>query len=116
MFYFTSPGDGVRVQFYNGVRPMIPDMIHWNNDRNEATWLNEGCSELAMELNNRRYPGQDSVYDVGGSEYAYLDRPDTQLNNWPEVSQTGSAAPHYGASYLFMSYFLDRLAKTRRRR
>ncbi len=27
------------------------------------------------------------------------------------MSQTGSAAAHYGASYLFMSYFLDRFGE-----
>ncbi|MCU0520316.1 MAG: immune inhibitor A [Anaerolineae bacterium] len=113
MFYIhLDKGTELGDAFYNGVLAHeFQHMIHWNNDRNEATWLNEGCSELAMELNNRRYTGLGSVYDVGGSEYAYLDRPDTQLNNWPEVSQTGSAAPHYGASYLFMSYFLDRFGE-----
>jgi immune inhibitor A len=99
--------------FYNGVLAHeFQHMIHWNNDRNETTWLNEGCSELAMEINNRTYPGGPGRYDVGGSEYAYLDDPDTQLNTWPEVGETGSAAPHYGASYLFMSYFLDRFGET----
>ena len=113
MFYihvdrWTEIGD----PFYNGVLAHeFQHMIHWNNDRNETTWLNEGCSELAMALNDRTYPEGPGRYDVGGSEYAYLDQPDTQLNTWPEVSQTGSAAPHYGASYLFMSYFLDRFGE-----
>jgi hypothetical protein len=40
-----------------------------------------------------------------------LDQPDTQLTTWPEVNLTGSAAPHYGAAYLFMSYFLDRFGE-----
>jgi len=113
MFYIhLDKGMQVGDPFYNGVLAHeFQHMIHWNNDRNEATWLNEGCSELAMELNNRTYPGRTSMYDVGGSEYAYLDQPDTQLNTWPEVSQTGSAAAHYGASYLFMSYFLDRFGE-----
>lgn len=113
MFYIhLDKGTQVGDPFYNGVLAHeFQHMIHWNNDRNEATWLNEGCSELAMELNNRTYSGGTSAYDVGGSEFAYLDRPDTQLNTWPEVSQTGSAAAHYGASYLFMSYFLDRFGE-----
>ena len=25
-------------------------MVHWNNDRNEETWVNEGMSELAQEV------------------------------------------------------------------
>lgn len=113
MFYIhvdksTEIGD----PFYNGVLAHeFQHMIHWYNDRNETTWLNEGCSELAMELNNQSYPGGTGTYDVGGSEFAYLDNPDTQLNTWPEVDQTGSASAHYGAAYLFTSYFLDRFGE-----
>jgi immune inhibitor A len=113
MFYIhIDRGMRIGDPFYNGVLAHeFQHMIHWYNDRNETTWLNEGCSELAMELNNRRHPDGPGLYDVGGSEYAYLDRPDTQLTTWPEVSQTGSAAPHYGAAYLFVSYFLDRFGE-----
>lgn len=113
MFYIhVDRGSEVGDPFYNGVLAHeFQHMIHWHNDRNEATWLNEGCSELAMELNNRTYPEGTGRYDVGGSEYAYLTDPDTQLNTWPEVGQTGSASPHYGAAYMFMSYFLDRFGE-----
>ena len=98
--------------FYNGVLAHeFQHMIHWYNDRNETTWMNEGCSELAMELNESMYQGDRGSYDVGGSEYAYLDNPDTQLTTWPEVDITGAASAHYGASYLFMSYFLDRFGE-----
>jgi hypothetical protein len=61
-----------------------------------------------MELNNRTYPEGRGIYDVGGSEYAYLSQPDTQLNTWPDVGSSGSSSSHYGGSYLFMAYFLDR--------
>ncbi len=113
MFYIhIDKGTSVGDPFYNGVLAHeFQHMIHWNNDRNETTWMNEGCSELAMELNSRTYTQDPSAYDVGGSEYAYLDEPDTQLNTWPEVDLTGAAAPHYGASYLFLSYFLDRFGE-----
>lgn len=113
MFYIhVERSSEVGDAFYNGVLAHeFQHMIHWNNDRNETTWLNEGCSELAMELNDRSYPGGRGTYDVGGSEYAYLDEPDTQLNTWPELDVTGAAAPHYGAAYLFMSYFLDRFGE-----
>ncbi len=109
MFYINIDNVTIGDDFYNGVLAHeFQHMIHWNNDRNEATWLNEGCSELAMELNNRAYPGGN--YDVGGSEYAYLRRPDTQLTTWPEGS-AGDASPNYGGSYLFMSYFLDQFGE-----
>ena len=72
-------------------------MIHWYQDRNEATWINEGLSELAAFING---------YDIGGFDYLYAQEPDLQLNDWPNESQ--DTAPHYGASFLFIAYFLDR--------
>lgn len=72
-------------------------MIHWNNDRNEDTWVNEGFSELAAFLNG---------YDPGGFDYLFSIEPDIQLNDWPFNPDDRSA--HYGSSFLFMAYFLDR--------
>ncbi len=110
MFYINIDNITIGDDFYNGVLAHeFQHMIHWNNDSNEDTWLNEGCSELAMELNNRAYPG--GHYDVGGSEYSYLRRPDTQLNSWPEGT-AGSASANYGGAYLFVSYFLDRFGES----
>ena len=74
-------------------------MIHWFRDRNESSWVNEGFSELAVFLNG---------YEVG-SEYSYIINPDLQLNDWPNFS--GGTAPHYGASFLFFTYFLDRFGQ-----
>jgi hypothetical protein len=74
-------------------------MIHWYQDRNEASWVNEGFSELAVLLNG---------YEVG-SEYSYIINPDIQLNDWP--NDYSSTSPHYGASYLFLTYFLDRFGE-----
>ena len=109
MFYINIDNVTIGDDFYNGVLAHeFQHMIHWNNDRNETTWLNEGCSELAMELNRRAHP--EGNYSVGGSEYAYLRRPDTQLTSWPE-GVAGDASPNYGAAYLFMSYFLDRFGE-----
>lgn len=71
-------------------------MIHWNLDRNEETWLNEGFSELASYLNG---------YDPGSAAYSFASDPDIQLNYWPEFGET---YVHYGSSYLFVSYILDR--------
>ncbi|MFP4343913.1 MAG: hypothetical protein ACLFU8_04370 [Anaerolineales bacterium] len=105
MFYINIDNVRVASDFYNGVLAHeFQHMIHWYNDRNEETWLNEGCSELAMALNERGSPGN---YDVGGSDIAYLYSTDTQLTSWPEGT-AGDASANYGGSYLFMSYFLDR--------
>lgn len=110
MFYINIQNVTVGDDFYNGVLAHeFQHMIHWYNDQNEETWLNEGCSELATELNARTYdvPG---TYDVGGSDYAYLMHPDTQLTTWPEGT-AGDASANYGAAYLFVAYFLDRFGE-----
>ena len=71
-------------------------MIHWNLDRNEESWLNEGFSELASFING---------YDPGSSPFVFASNPDIQLNTWPDY---GESYPYYGSSYLFVSYILDR--------
>ena len=72
-------------------------MIHWNLDRNEDTWLNEGFAELAALLNG---------YYEGGFDTRYARNPDIQLTDWPEDDRATIA--HYGGSFLFVTYFLDR--------
>ena len=72
-------------------------MIHWYRDRNESTWLNEGFSELAAQLNGVR---------TSGFEYSYAHNPDIQLNAWPDPADSNTL-PHYCAAYLFVAYFLD---------
>ncbi len=76
-------------------------MIHWNQDLNEEIWLNEGFSDLAAFLNG---------YRIGGHDRLYIFDPDLQLNDWP--GDTKEAAPHYGASFLFTAYFLDRFGES----
>lgn len=75
-------------------------MIHWYRDRNEESWVNEGFSELASFLNG---------YGVGGHDSSYTDNPDMQLNDWP--NDPDARTPNYGASFLFMTYFLDRFGE-----
>jgi hypothetical protein len=72
-------------------------MIHWHLDRNETSWINEGFAELSAFLNG---------YDPGGFDYYFIGNPDYQLNDWPNVEDTG---PSYGSAFLFVTYFLDRL-------
>jgi hypothetical protein len=76
-------------------------MIHWYQDRNESSWLNEGFSELAAFLNG---------YDAGGFDYLYSSNPDLQLNDWP--NDPNATSPHYGAAFLFVTYFLDRFGES----
>jgi len=72
-------------------------MIHWDLDRNEDTWLDEGFADLAAQLNG---------HGVGGADYIFALNPDVTLYNWSyEGEESGG---HYGQAFLFMSYFLDR--------
>lgn len=71
-------------------------MIHWNTDRNESSWINEGLSELATLLNG---------YVHTGFIYQYASNPDHQLNDWPNHDNT---TPYYGAAFSFVTYFLER--------
>ena len=75
-------------------------MIHWHQDRNEETWVNEGLSELATALNGM---------DPGNARNLYLAKPDLQLDGWGDTPS--DSLPNYGASYLFMQYFLDRFGE-----
>ena len=71
-------------------------MIHWNVHRDREVWVDEGCAEIAMYLNG---------YDPGGSDVSFTLSPDTQLNAWDDTSK---AIQHYGASYMFLRYGMDR--------
>lgn len=78
----------------------LQHMIQWNQDRNEEVWLNEGFSELAVFLNG---------YYRGGFDRIFTRRPDVQLNDWP--NDQDATTPNYGASFLFVTYFLDRFGE-----
>ncbi len=117
--YFTSVDDYPRaVQGYSNERKIIyinvqaappgtlgyyailahefEHMIHWNTNRQEQTWIKEGAAEEATEAAN---------LGGGNSVRAFEAASDTQLNAWADGHD--DVAPHYGASYLFLSYFLE---------
>ncbi|MEA3349812.1 MAG: immune inhibitor A, partial [Chloroflexota bacterium] len=100
-FVFNADNVSFSEEFTLGVLAHeFQHMIHWYRDRNESTWLNEGFSELAAFING---------YDVGGFDYAYTNEPDLQLNDWP--NDQDATSPHYGAAFLFVTYFLDRFGE-----
>ncbi|MBL7201278.1 MAG: immune inhibitor A [Anaerolineae bacterium] len=100
MFYISMDAMAPGTDLYDGVLAHeFQHMIHWATDRNEETWVNEGCSELAAYLNG---------HDPGGFEWAFASNPDVQLTTWAEL---GSAASHYGNSYLYMAYFMGRFGE-----
>ncbi len=101
MFLFNADNTFLGEDFTYGVLAHeFQHMIHWNLDLNETSWLNEGSSELAAFLNE---------YDPGGFDWLYINEPDLQLNDWP--NDQNATTPHYGAGFLFMTYFLDRFGE-----
>jgi hypothetical protein len=100
-FFLNADNAGLDEDFTYGVLAHeFQHMIHWYHDRNEETWLSEGFSVLASYLNG---------YDTGGFDYAFLMEPSTQLNYWPD--NNASTAADYGASFLFVEYFLERFGE-----
>ncbi len=101
IFVFNADNSPLNsVYTYGVLSHEFQHLIHWYRDRNESSWINEGFSELATLL---------SGYDPGGWDYSYVNQPDLQLNDWP--NDNTATGPHYGASFLFLSYFLDRMGE-----
>ncbi len=97
MFLMNSDNVDLGEEYiYGTMAHEFQHMIHWYRDRNEESWMNEGFSVLAEFLNG---------YDTGGFDYLYVSNPDLQLTDWPEPPDS---TPHYGESFLFLAYFLDR--------
>ena len=101
MFLFNSDNTDLGDEFTYGVLAHeFQHMIHWYQDRNETSYLNEGFSEVAAFLNG---------YNVGGFDWLYSRDPDLQLNDWP--NDPNATTPHYGAGFLYLTYFLDRFGE-----
>ncbi len=97
MFVFNADNmDLGSTETYSVLAHEFQHMIHWNLDRNETSWMNEGFSVLAEFLN-----GYSPYFD-----YAYITHPDLNLTDW--LPDPGANGPHYGESFLFLDYFLDR--------
>jgi immune inhibitor A len=90
---------GVSAQSYDTVLAHeFQHMVHWYTDRNEETWVNEGLSEFAQDV-----AGFGPTITFSRD---FIRVPDTQLNSWG-IGSAGNNA-HYGAAYLFMTYFAQR--------
>ena len=73
-------------------------MIQNASDRNDVSWMGEGFAEVGAFLNG---------YGVGGHDWGYVQNPDLQLNTWVNNDSPDFGA-HYGQSFLYLAYFLDR--------
>jgi hypothetical protein len=76
-------------------------MIQFPTDRNDVSWISEGFAEVGVFLNG---------YNTGGADFLYIQNPDLQLNTWADNSSPDFSA-HYGSSFLYLTYFLDRFGK-----
>ncbi len=85
--------------YYGTLVHELQHLFQWNLDKNEATWLNEGLSQLA-EL----YAGLETALPD-----AYLAQPDTRLDQWEYDEDIIDA--HYANSYLFAVYLWDQLGE-----
>lgn len=83
--------------YYGTLVHEIQHLIQWHVDPNEATWLNEGLSQLA-EI----YLGLDTA-----DTYYYMRQPDIRLNTWAYEEEVVDA--HYGGAYLFSVYLWEQL-------
>lgn len=72
-------------------------MIHWWARPSDPSWVNEGMSVLAQQING---------LSTNGLERAYFNAPQTPLvNGWTDNAQANM--PRYGAGYAFMDYFFE---------
>jgi immune inhibitor A len=102
MFYLSADYIDLGEEYASSVLAHeFQHMIHWNVDRNESSWINEGLSELAVDLNG---------FKTGGFSNIFSANPNIQLNFWPGNDQ-GDSTPHYGASYLFVKYLYERFGE-----
>ena len=97
MFYVSIDGEIPGTPEYNStLAHEFQHMIHWNQHPVDLSWTNEGMSMLAEHING---------FSVGGVDLAFMQTPDTQLNDW--ASNINQDIAHYGAGYLFMDYFAE---------
>jgi len=100
--YMLSSTQNLSAEYTYGVLAHeFVHMIQFASDRNDVSWLNEGFAEVGVFLNK---------YDVGGADWLYATHPDLQLNTWVDNSSSDFSA-HYGQSFLYLTYFLDRFGE-----
>lgn len=75
-------------------------MIQYASDRNDVTWIGEGFADVGAFING---------YGVGYHDWAYVVNPDLQLTTWGGGNDDN--VPHYGQSFLYLAYFLDRFGE-----
>lgn len=78
--------------FNSVVAHELQHALHWHADPNEESWVNEGLSVLAEDLNSFRT----------FSAQTFQRAPDVQLTHWEDSPSDNSL--HYAAAHLFMRF------------
>ena len=99
-FVFNTTQSLANEYTYSTLAHEFVHMIQFATDRNESTWMSEGFAEVGAFLNG---------YGVGNWDWAYVQEPDLQLTDWS--SEPGTNGSHYGQSFLYLTYFLDRFGE-----
>jgi len=103
MFVLSSSQNLADEYTYGTLAHEFQHMIEWHQHRNQSTWMSEGSAELASFLNG---------YYTSGFDMLFALNPDLQLNTWSDPqTDPNSDTVHYGASFLFLDYFLNRFGK-----
>lgn len=99
MFYvnldYAVVGDN---QYLGTLAHEFQHMIQWNNEGNEAHWLDEGLAQVAARLTG---------FDTLDQDVEFLGQSRTQLNSWTEGR--ADEGRFYGAAYLYTLYLWERL-------
>ena len=74
-------------------------MIQFNKRARSIVWFSEGQAELCSRTGV-------ATTASSGFEGLFLQQPDTQLNDWPELGSI--SALHYGGSYLLLEFLRQR--------
>ena len=99
-FVFSTNQDLAADFTYSVLAHEFVHMIQFPSDRNDATWITEGFADIGAFING---------YGVGNHDWLYVQDPDLQLTDWS--TEPGTNAPHYGQSFLYLAYFLDRFGE-----
>jgi hypothetical protein len=100
--YFLSTNADLADEYtYGTLAHEFVHMIQAATDRNEASWMIEGLAEVGTLING---------YTVGNSGWIYVQNPDLQLNSWVD-NNSPEFRPHYGQTFLFLAYYLDRFGE-----
>ncbi|MDD3000244.1 MAG: hypothetical protein PHF29_00635 [Candidatus Riflebacteria bacterium] len=95
LYIDTYPSDVNADDYLEIVAHEFQHMIHNNHDKNEATWVNEGCSQIAPVLCGYAPPGHYKLLK---------ENPDRSLNYWAQWNPM----PDYGQVYLWNQYIVDK--------